>query len=152
MPTEPSADASPASKPPHEESASQLFAKVSQSVRGPIPSAEQLAKYKGIDPDIVPWILERARDEQALRHEAHLHAMRLNEKALQANIRMGFLGYSLIAFLVLCTLVLAIIHPSAATIAAAVGPAAIGAIATMYQQGLFNRSRDDKPERTEKDS
>lgn len=43
---------------------------------GPIPSADQMARYEEIQPGSVQWILEHAQREQAHRHSQESHDLK----------------------------------------------------------------------------
>ena len=78
----------------------------SQSVAGPLPSAEEMAGYNKISPYIIETILEMAKNEAHHRHDHEKEALNINENLAKKQFterRIGqFLG---LGVTVLCLIV-----------------------------------------------
>lgn len=66
-----------------------------------LPSAQELAAYKDVDPLIIPHILESAQKEQKNRHEISRAKIELIENENKRNHRLNWWGMLFAAFCVI---------------------------------------------------
>lgn len=68
---------------------------------GLLPDAEELAKYKELDPNIIEWIKIRAEKEQEMRHRFMDSKMAMSNSALRKGFSLDIL-ILIISVIVLC--------------------------------------------------
>ncbi|MDE7188942.1 MAG: hypothetical protein K2N96_02230, partial [Muribaculaceae bacterium] len=66
-----------------------------------LPSAEELSKLKSIEPDIIPWIMERTEKEQDARIEFNHRRMNLAHKEVNCSALLTFFGMLLAAVVII---------------------------------------------------
>lgn len=67
-----------------------------------LPSAEEMARYQQLYPDLVPWLMERSGSEQDFRHDSHRRKLTMREKNALSDRRLNGWGMAC-AFVIFMT-------------------------------------------------
>lgn len=72
-----------------------------------LPAADELAKLKEVDPDVVPWVKERIEKEQDARIRFNESKLELADKDVCSHYRNNRMAMTYVFIIALCGLLLA---------------------------------------------
>jgi len=130
--------------PPHSQQTVQI-AEQHTTVSGPIPSADEMAKYKSIDPELINRIVSLAEREAANRHKMESTALTANIEISDKHFserRLGQkFGFGIGALGLICSVILAMI--GAETTASIVGGSTVLGLVGIFVTGQILSKKEN---------